>query len=104
MWKADLARAGPVRAGRPVPEHGPRVSSNDRFLMRFLLLPLLALTLPVAGKENPYDVVSKVLTPFAQVLAQSSKTSNRAMTLSFHAERTRDGTETKTVPVQVWLE
>ena len=41
--------------------------------MRSLLLTFLALTLPATGEENPYDVVSKVLTPFAQVLAQGSK-------------------------------
>ena len=72
--------------------------------MRTLLLTILALTLPAIGKENAYDVVGKVLTPFGQVLAQSSKTANRAVTLNFHAEGGRNGTEAKTLPVRLSLE
>ncbi len=55
--------------------------------MRALPLLLLAAFAMKAGAvENAYDVLGKVLLPLAQVLAESPKTPNRAVKLSFRLE------------------
>src|SRR3954470_7628833 len=55
-------------------------------LMRRLFIFLSLLTTVASARENAYDVVGKVLTPLGQVLAQSSKTPNRAISVTFRAE------------------
>jgi len=55
------------------------------------LLLLAALWFPGVAlgqaRENPYDVLSKVLMPFVGVLAASGKSPNRAVTLTLRLER-----------------
>lgn len=48
-----------------------------------LLLPFLS---AAQARENPYDVLGKVIAPFAQVIAKSTKTKNRAITLQLRLE------------------
>ncbi len=56
-----------------------------------LRFALLVLFLPAAqARENPYDVVGKVLAPFSQVIAGSTKTKNRAITMQLQLEEAGD--------------
>ncbi|HEV7405781.1 MAG TPA: hypothetical protein VGO11_22750 [Chthoniobacteraceae bacterium] len=53
---------------------------------------LLVLFLPAAqARENAYDVVGKVIAPFAQVVAGSTKTKNRAITMQLRLEEAGGG-------------
>jgi outer membrane lipoprotein-sorting protein len=53
---------------------------------------LLVLFLPAArARENPYDVVGKVLAPYTQVIAGSTKTKNRAITMQLRLEQASGG-------------
>src|SRR4051812_22262476 len=52
-----------------------------------LCAALLVLFLPAArARENAYDVVGKVLAPYTQVIAGSTKTKNRAITMQLKIE------------------
>ena len=59
--------------------------------MKFLRLALLAALLVPAGflraEENRYDVLSRLLMPFANVFAKETKNPNRAMVLTARLER-----------------
>ncbi len=55
---------------------------------------LLALLLPASprlyARESPYDVLSRLLVPFVQVIAEKGKSTNRAMTLRAQIEQLTD--------------
>ena len=56
---------------------------------RAVLLAVMLVPSPRPGRaaENPYDVLAKVLMPFASALAAQTKNSNRAVTLTLRLER-----------------
>jgi outer membrane lipoprotein-sorting protein len=59
---------------------------------RVLGAALLLLFVPaIQARENPYDVLGKVLAPYTQVIAGSSKTKNRAITMQLQLEETGGG-------------
>jgi len=55
-----------------------------------LIAALLAVTGKAVARDNPYDLLSQVLMPFAQVLAEKAKGGNRALTLRAHLEQMTD--------------
>lgn len=59
---------------------------------RVLCAVLLLVIAPAArARENPYDVLGKVISPFAQVVAGSAKTKNRAIIMQLQLEEARAG-------------
>lgn len=59
--------------------------------IRLLIIALLAFTpASLFARENVYDVLSRVLTPFVGVLAENSKGANRALLLSAQLEELTD--------------
>lgn len=57
-----------------------------------LCVALLALSLPAAhARENPYDVVGKVIGPFAEVITGGKKTKKRAITMLLRLEEAPAG-------------
>ena len=82
----------------PIPSFGQiskfRFNSTEHIQnqpVKFLRLVLLAMLLVPAGilraEENRYDLLSKVLLPFANIFAKDTKTSNRALQLTVRLER-----------------
>lgn len=53
----------------------------------FVVLLLVAVSLPAHAVENKYDVLAKALAPFINVLAEKTKNPNRAMSLVARVER-----------------
>ena len=59
---------------------------------------------PAQARENPYDVVGKVLGPFTQVIAGSTKTKNRAISMEIHIEQSDDDPKLVGTHVRIALE
>ena len=58
-----------------------------KFLRLVLLAALLAPTVFLRAEENRYDVLSRLLMPFANVFAKDAKSPNRALLLTARLER-----------------